>query len=360
MPALCSLWLNMCSLWFWLMNKSAKRILVTRNDKLGDVILATPVFLSLRLSFPDAYIAALVSPAGYEVVKDNPHLNDILVDDKQGKNRGLWGLRQLVAEVQNRYFDTALILFSDWRISQVCLLAGIPQRIGPATKLAQLLYTRQVKQRRSKSIRHEARYNLDLAEEIGATPVCKTEVYTSPEAKAEVAQFFDKLGFDSKKPLVGIHPGGGGSSRTWSVERYAELANELTDKTKAAIFITHGLGEEETVERLSLNLKIPPYRYSGDYGIQVLAEIIKRFNVFISANTGPMHLAAAVGAPSVSLFSPLTVCRPQRWGPLGNKNIVLLPELPECKDCRPDKCANPDCLDLISAEQVLEATLKLL
>lgn len=337
-----------------------RRILVTRNDKLGDVILATPVFLSLRRSFPDAYIAALVSPAGYEVVKDNPHLDEVLVDDEQGKHQGLWGFRQLVAEVQNRQFDTALILFSDWRMGQLCLLAGIPQRIGPATKPAQLLYTRRIRQRRSESIRHEARYNLDLAEDIGAAPVCRTEVYTSFEAKQAAEQFINKLRVSSKKPLIGIHPGGGGSSRTWSVTRYAELANGLTDELGAAIFITHGPGEEEMLERLSSDLKIPPYRYPGDYSIQVLAEIIKHFDVFISTNTGPMHLAAAVGTSSVSLFSPLIVCRPQRWGPIGNKNIVLMPELPECKDCRPDKCANPDCLDLIPAKQVMEAAVKLL
>jgi ADP-heptose:LPS heptosyltransferase len=336
------------------------RILVTRNDKLGDVVLATPVFLSLRRSFPKAYIAALVGPAGYEVVRDNPRLDEILVDDERGKHRGWPGFKLLVEEIRQRQFDAALILFSDWRMGALCRLAGIPERIGPASKLAQVFYTRRILQHRSRSTRHEADYNLELAEVLGATPVRTLEVWTSSEVEQEAERFFNELRLPSRQPLIGIHPGGGGSSKPWSVERYAQLADGLADKLGAAVFITHGPGEEEMVEQLASSLKAPPYRYPGSYGIQLLAELIKRFKVFISSNTGPMHLAAAVGTPTVSLFSPLIVCRPQRWGPIGNKHIVLAPDLPACKKCRPHKCGHPECLDLIPAERVLEAAANLL
>jgi ADP-heptose:LPS heptosyltransferase len=337
-----------------------ERILVTRNDKLGDVVLATPVFLSLRRSFPQAHIAALVSPAGYEAVRDNPHLSEVVVDDERGENRGWPGFLKLVERVKQKRFDTALILFSDWRMGCLSLMAGIPRRIGPASKPAQIFYTKRIRQHRSRSIRHEAEYNLELAQVLGAEPVLKTEVWTSAGVKEEAERFFEKLGLDPQQPLIGIHPGSGGSSRNWSIEHFAKLANSVVDKLGASIFITHGPGEEQLVERLVSSLRVPPYRYPGNYGIQLLAEIIKRFKVFVSSNTGPMHLAAAVGTPSVSLFSPLIVCRPRRWGPIGNKHIVLIPELPECRRCRPDKCNHPDCQDLISAEQVFEAVIKLL
>ncbi len=342
------------------MNKSTKRILVTRNDKLGDVVVSTPVFLSLRHSFPDAHIAALVSPAGFEAVKDNPRLNEVLVDDKQGEHRARRGFKQLVAEVKKRNFDSALILFSDWRMGRLCMLAGIPERIGPASKLAQLFYTRRIRQRRSRSIKHEADYNLELAGELGAVIVRKTELWTSAFVKQKAEQFFNKLNLDPKQPIVGIHPGGGGSSRNWSVEKYAELANELTDKLGVTVFITNGPGEEELVERLADMLTAPAYSYPNHYGIQFLAELIKRFKVFVSANTGPMHIAAAVGTPSVSFFSPLIVTRPKRWGPIGNSNIVLSPELPECKNCRPQNCGHADCLESIPITEALAAVKKLL
>ncbi len=336
------------------------RILVTRNDKLGDVIVSTPVFLSLRQSFPNAHIAALVSLAGFEVLKDNPHLNEVLVDDTQGEHQGRRGFKQLVAEVKQRNFDSAIILFSDWRMGQLCMMAGIPKRICPASKLAQLLYTKRIRQRRSKSIKHEADYNLELAAELGASIIRKTELWTPDFVKQRAQQFFDKLDIDPKAPIIGIHPGGGGSSRNWSIKRYAELGNELIDKLGATIFVTNGPGEEELVTQLADSLKTPAYRYPNHYGVQFLAELIKRFNICVSANTGPMHIAAAVGTPTVSLFSPLIVTRPQRWGPIGNKHVVLSPKLPECKNCRPKHCGHADCLELIPISEVLAAINKLL
>jgi ADP-heptose:LPS heptosyltransferase len=221
------------------------RILVTRNDKLGDVILATPVFLSLRRSFPKAYIAALVSPAGYEVLKDNPHLDEVLVDDARGEHRGWPGFLKLVEAVKQRHFDTVLVLFSDWRMGCLSRLAKIPQRIGPASKPAQIFYNRRLRQSRSRSIRHEADYNLELAQMLGAHAIRQAEVWTSPEAKQQAERFFHEQGIDFSRPLIGIHPGCGGSSRNWSINRYAELADSLMNNPGIGILITHGPQEEE-------------------------------------------------------------------------------------------------------------------
>ncbi len=334
------------------------RILVIRNDKLGDVILATPVFLSLRSAFPKSYIAALVSAAGYGAVKDNPYLNTVIVDDIKGKHAGKTGFLRLAEKIRAEKFDAVLVLFSNWRMGRLCYQAGIPTRIGAASKIAQIFYTKRIYQHRSACLRHEAEYNLELAAVLGAEPILKTQVYTGAEVKKQAALFFDSLKLDAKRPLIGIHPGSGGSAVSWPLDKYIELANLLTTELGAGIFITHGPGEEDKVQYIAKKLNKPPYYYHGNYSIQFMAELIKRFKVFVSSNTGPMHLAAAVGTPCVSLFSPLIATNATRWGPIGNKNKALTPALPECRKCIPDKCIHFNCLDLISAKQVAQAVGK--
>jgi len=330
------------------------RILLTRNDKLGDVILATPVIASLAASVPQAEIWALVRPACKEVVQDNPHLQGVLLDEG-----GAEGFSRLLDQIRSLKFDAALILFSDFRMGLLCCLAGIPRRIGPASKIAQIFYTRRIKQHRSKAERHESDYNLELAQVIGAQPLRRLEVVTSNQVQAEVEDFFNRLPRDRSKLLVGIHPGSGGSDRNWRPERYAEFMQAAVRELGADVLITSGPEDKEILRRVTAKFTDKYFAYPPDHGLQALAEILRHVDVFVSGSTGPMHLAAAVGTPTVSLFSPLWVCRPERWGPLGNPQVTLQPDLPICHKCRPQKCGHPHCVELVSAKQVLDAVRSL-
>jgi len=327
-----------------------KKVLITRTDRIGDVVLSTPVFISLKKSFPSVSISVLVRPYTKEIVTDNPNLDEVIIYDPEGEHKTIGGLLKLAKEIEKKNFDTALILFLDFKVGLLTYLSKIPKRIGPGTKLAQIFLTDRIKQHRSKVDKHETDYNLELAEILGAKPIRQSEIYIPYEITKRIDNFFSSI----VNPIVGIHPGSGGSARNWKSERYAELANKIIGKTGAAVFVTGGPGEEELLDRIISSIKGKAVKYISYDGIKELAGVIKKFNIMVGPSTGPIHIATAVGTPVVSIYCPIFVCQPKRWGPIGEKDIVLMPDVPFCKKCVFEKCKYYDCMDMISVDRVFE------
>ena len=357
-----------------------KKILVTRTDRIGDVVLSTPVFKSLKNSFPSVSISVLVRPYTKDIVTNNPNIDEVIIYDPEGEHRTISGLLKLAKEIEKRNFDTALILFLDFKVGLLTYLSKISRRIGPGTKLAQIFLTDRIKQYRSKVDRHEADYNLELAEIIGAKPIRQSEIYIPDEITKRVDNFFSELNTQHSTlntPIVGIHPGSGGSARNWKHERYAELANKIIDKIGAVIFVTGGPGEENLVDRIINNIQwkttpfSPPseggdgggykknaFKYISYTGLKELSGVIKRFNVLVGPSTGPIHIATAVGTPVVSIYCPIYVCQPKRWGPIGKNDTAIMPDVPFCERCVFEKCRYYDCMDRISVNKVFEEVEK--
>jgi len=355
-----------------------KKILVTRTDRIGDVVLSTPVFISLKNSFPSISISVLVREYTKDIVTDNPNVDEVIIYDPEGEHKTISGLLKLAKEIEKRNFDTALILFLDFKVGLLTYLSKIPRRIGPGTKLAQIFLTDRIKQHRSKVDKHETDYNLELAEILGAKPVRQSEIYVPDKITKKVNVFFSELlthNLQLITPIVGIHPGSGGSARNWKPERYAELADKIIDKTGAVIFVTGGPGEEELVDRIINSVKIPPlhpplfkggqggvkgkaFKYISYTGLKELSGVIERFNVLIGPSTGPIHIATAVGTPVVSIYCPIYVCQPKRWGPIGKNDIAIMPDVPFCKKCVFEKCKYYDCMDKISVDTVFKEVEK--
>ena len=338
-----------------------KKVLITRTDRIGDVVLSTPVFKSLKNSFPSVSISVLVRPYTKEIVKDNPNVDEVIIYDPEGEHRTIKGLFKLAKEIESRNFDTALILFLDFKVGLLTYLSKIPKRIGPGTKLAQIFLTDRIKQHRSKVDKHETDYNLELAEILGAKPIRQSEIYIPDEITKRIDKYFSSifnLQSSISNPIVGIHPGSGGSARNWRHERYTELANKIIEKTGATVFITGGPAEEKLVDGILNNIKGKAFKYISYTGLKELAGIIKRFNVIVGPSTGPIHIATAVGTPVVSIYCPIFVCQPKRWGPIGKNDIVIVPDVPFCERCVFEDCEYYDCMDRISVDRVFEELTK--
>ncbi len=331
-----------------------KKILITRTDRIGDVVLSTPVFKSIKKSFPSISISVLVREYTKDIVTDNPNVDEVIIYDPEGEHRTIRGLFKLAKEIEKRNFDTALILFLDFKVGLLTYLSKIPRRIGPGTKLAQIFLTDRIKQHRSKVDEHETDYNLELSEILGAKPVRQSEIYIPYEITKRVDNIFSSL----VTPIVGIHPGSGGSARNWKPERYAELADKIIDKTGAAIFVTGSPAEDELLDRLVSIIKGKAFKYISYGGLKELAAVIKRFNVLVGPSTGPIHIATAVGTPVVSIYCPIFVCQPKRWGPIGKNDIAIVPDVPFCERCVFEDCEYYDCMDKISVDTVFKEVVK--
>jgi len=300
-----------------------QRILVVRPDRIGDVILATPLIRALRSTFPDAHIAAMVRPYTKELLLHNPHLNQILIDDPAGDHNGRVGFMQQVRLLRECRFDTALLLLPTQRLAWMLFLAGIRTRVGVGTILYEVLtFMRTVSRNKYVPLRHEADYCLDLGRAIGVeSSDLRTELFLTDFERQNARKVLNS------KPgeiLVGIHPGSGSSAPNWRIERYAELATMLLGNQDIRIVVTGNPQEE----------KFSPFfdgigsnritNLIGRLSLRELMATISQLHVLVSTSTGPMHIAAALRVNTLSMFCPLTACAPQLWGPKGNSATVLV------------------------------------
>ena len=300
-----------------------QRILVVRPDRIGDVILATPLIRALHTTFPAAHIAAMVRPYTQELLLHNPHLNQVLVDDPRGAHNGRTGFLQQVKLLRECRFDTALLLLPTQRLAWMLFLAGIRTRVGVGTILYEVLtFMKTVSRKKYVPLRHEADYCLDLGRAIGVdSQDLSTELFlTDAERQAARRTLHSRPG----ELLVGIHPGSGHSAPNWRIERYAELASILLRNQDVRIVVTGTPQEEEFTPFFD---GIGSNRITNLIGQQSLRELmatISQLHLLVSASTGPMHIAAALNVNTVSMFCPLTACSPQLWGPKGNSAQVLV------------------------------------
>ena len=306
---------------------SQRRILVVRPDRIGDVVLSTPLVRALRKHFPDAHLAELVRPYTAPVLEGNPLLDEIIVDDPDGVHAGPAGFWRQVTALRRRRFDTALMLLPSARHAWMTFLAGIPNRWGSSRKAYHVLTRANVVTRSYTPLRHEAEYCLDLARAIGVPDDgLDVEVFISDEERSAAAAML------GDGPLVGIHPGWGGSAPNWKVDRYVELAgNLLVSRSDVRIVLTGSPPEAHLAEHFA---PLPAERVVDRIGKSNLRETmaaISNLAVLVSASTGTMHLAAALDVPTVSLFCPLDSCSPALWGPLGNAADVILPDEGFCQ-----------------------------
>lgn len=323
------------------------RILVVRTDRIGDVILSTPVFTSIRRARPDWKITALVRPLVAPLLNGHPDIDEVmtLATDEKPSFANTGGLAGTLA---GKRFDIALHLYSDFWISLAAWRAGIATRIGPASKLARIFYTTAVPQSRSKGEGHEADYNLALLAPLGIPPVRTSSIAPVP---ADIV--FPPGLFDPARKNVGVYPGMGGSARNWKPEKYARLIG-LLSREGMNVILVQGAADSEMVAAVESNCAEKPKKYAATR-LMELAALIKKLDCFVAPSTGPLHIATAVGIPAVGIYCPIRVCLPRRWGPIGARDIALMPDVPVCERCTADECRHYDCMDTLPEEAAARA-----
>ncbi len=329
-----------------------KHILVSRTDKIGDLILSLPVFQSLRASFPEARITALVSSYAREVVETHPDVDGVeLVSRADTLPTLVWRFRRLEC-------DAFLALYPRPWIGLAARIARIPTRVGTGYRWWSPFYNKKIYVHRSRCERHESDYNLDLVRALGGTKLRPIPQFAVEAADREAARALLKSkGQASGDRIVAVHPGSKGSALNWSPERYAEAVGKIARWDGVRILVTGGPGEEKVVQRLLAALPArlkPPMTLVDEVGLRPLAAVLKACHCLLSGSTGVMHLAAAVGTPTVSLFGGGPTTSPVRWGPVGNRSLVLKPDALRCPECREGNCHRHDPMDWVSVDRVVQ------
>jgi heptosyltransferase I len=323
------------------------RILIIKPSALGDIVHALPVLALLRSHFPAAHIAWLVSTAFQGIIAGHPHLSDVI--PYRGRNfrevgnspgAVLGEILSLPFHLRRMNFDTVLDLQGLARSAVLTFATGAPRRIGfrEAREAAPLAYTHRVPQRAQG--RHAVERYLDLLEPLGLPrgPV----QFTFPSAPGDADELSDLL--DTGRPFALLVPGTQWDTKKWPASRYLALAG-LIRKELGLTIVAAGTGEEEG---LCARLE-PEVNLAGRLPLRLLPALIRSATVTITNDSGPMHIAAALGRPLVSLFGPTN---PDLTGPYGSPLSVLRLPLP-CAPCHSRSCSHGSCLAWIDEGTVL-------
>ncbi len=338
-----------------------KKILVIRLDRIGDVILSTPVFKALREAYPQGYIAAMVRPYANDVVDGNPYIDEVILYDKDKKCKSALATLGFILRLRKNNFDIAVILHPSNRSHAIAYLAGIPQRVGYNRKLGFLL-TRAVPHTKQLGLRHEVDYNLGLLRYIGIEPSSR-ELCMPIKGASEVRieALFKSAGINDYVRAVVIHPWASCPSKRWSQDGFAWVADRLIERYGVKIIIIAGKDDKEFGDRVSRMISAKHLNLSGEASISDLASIFKRSRLLISNDSGPVHIACAVGAPVVVIFGRAdSGLSSARWGPIGGDDVILQKYI-GCEKCLAHDCDRDfECLAATTKEEVLEAASKLL
>jgi len=336
------------------MATAINNVLLVRTDRLGDVILSTPVATTIKKHFPGCRVSFLARIETRPILESHPHVDEIITaDDPQFA--GVFGFFRLVGILRKKSFDAAILLHPSFALACLVFLARIPQRIGTGYRFYSPLFTHRVFDHRKTAQFHEAEYNLRLLKGIGIENAHVEFHYFLSEHDRQRSQTkLAELGIEAADRPIILHVGSGGSARDWPLANFATLADALNSEEHRQVVLTGGAGETDLVADVINKTRTKPLNLAGRLTLKDLLVLLERAAIFVSNSTGPLHLAVMVGTPVVAFYPPIRVCRPERWGPYGRRDDVLMSQHEECFRCRKTGEKYCACMAAITAQQTLE------
>lgn len=330
-----------------------RKFLLIRTDRIGDVVLTTPVIQTLRSYFPQSHVSFMVHPSTKDILDGNPYLNEIIAYDKESKHKGILKTMLFALFLRRKKFD-AVIIFNPKKSSHwISFLAGIPIRIGYHRKHGFLL-THRMEDKKKEGKISEAFYNERLLSFLHIPASYSRKLYFPLKLQAKQSVYSFLKANHIQRPFVVINISSGCPSKTWPLQNFALLC-DLIDKRLKLTIIT--IGKKEECEHVKHLCKAPLVSIAESFTLSQLGALFKEAQLHISSDTGPMHIASAVGTPVISIFGrTLPGLGPLRWQPLKGNNTILQKNI-GCHPCLADRCKIEfDCLKATKVEEVFRAT----
>lgn len=327
-----------------------KRIIISRTDAIGDVILTLPVCGLIKKYFPDAKIIFLGRTYTRAVINCCEFVDEFLNADELLKLND----NEAIAKLNGLNADTLIHIFPDKKIARLAKKAKIKNRIGTTNRLFHWgNVNKLVKLSRKNSALHEAQLNCKLISPLGITIVPSLQELAGfmGFTKIPLSDNSYSSQIDPEKINVILHPKSNASAREWSLKNYEALIS-LLPKEKYKIFIS-GTGKEKII--LSDWIKTLPAHVvdvTGKFSLEEFISFISKADFLVAASTGPLHIAAAIGIGAIGIYPPIKPMHPGRWQPVGKKAKYVCADK-VCNDCRnaPQQCL---CMDKISAAEVVK------
>ena len=333
-----------------LSDKNIRRILIRGVNWIGDTIITLPAIEGIRKVFPEARFAVLTRPNLSPIFKHCSFVDEIIsYPEERGIDLILKEIT-LVHDISQKKFDLAVILPRSFRSALIPYLARIPFRIGYNTCQRGAFLTHRLEEVEEVLTCHQVEYYYHIARLLGVTQRWETPEWLLDREDHDWANsFLNNEGIDENHLLIGINPGSTyGSAKCWFAERYLELAHRLTRNANAKIILIGGEDNGWLIDHIAANLDGQIIKAVGKDLLR-LAALVKRCHLFISNDTGPMHIAAAVGTPVVAIFGSTN---PVTTSPLGEGHCIVRKEV-DCSPCLERECSGDHrCMGLITVDEV--------
>lgn len=347
--------------------RDARNILVVRLDNLGDVLMTTPAIQAIKQTSPDARITLLSSRSGAAIARHVPALDNVIVYDApwvKGASHGNLSDRRMMSALGRENFDAAVIFTvctqSALPAALLCRLVGIPLRLAYSRENPHDLLTDWVPDQEvcNDGMRHEVVRQLDLVRSVGFHASSERLVFRYAASDVlSMRRKFVGAGGDLMRPYIVVHPGATSASRRYPAERFGQAAERICRDTGCQAVFSGGHDEQALVARASSQMHEPAISLAGQLTLGELAALIASAQVTVCNNSGPAHMAAALGTPVVVLYA---LTHPQHT-PWRAKARVLNNDVP-CRNCLKNVCPerHHDCLLKVDADDVADAAMDLI
>ena len=329
-------------------------ILIVKLSAIGDVIHTLPSLAALRHLYPDTHITWVVEEAAADIVKNHPYLNAVIVSRRKSWPKDilnnkflkpLFNMRSLIKEVRQRPYDLVIDFHGLFKSSIIVLLSSGKRKLGynSLQELSGLFLTEKIPEDMNK---HAVDRYLDLPRYLGAK-IDKAEFVLpqNKDAEVKVQTLMSKHNLRGGE-FIAINPIAYWETKLWYDNNFAILADLIKNNLQMDVVFT---GSEKTIiEEITSKTKTKTINLGGQTTLLDLAYLYKKARFLITTDSGPMHMAAAVGTPVIALFGPTD---PVRTGPYGENHTIVRTEMP-CSPCLLKKCPTRKCMQDISPEQV--------
>ncbi len=336
------------------------RIVVRAPNWLGDVVMSVAALRELRRLFPRAHITVVARPGTAKVFEDADFIDEVIAYDRTGL-RSAW---QQARDWKIRGFDLALLFQNAFEAALIAFLARIPLRFGYGTERRGFLLTHSIETPTWKDERHEVFYYLNLVAELESLLLgSKTEVEpdyqlaVSLDRKQRGTEILSKHGVAIGEPLVLLCPGSVNSrAKRWPAERYAELADRLSE-SKVNVALIGSPGELDVSQKVLEHCRHAPVLLTGKTSVRDLTSLISIADALVTNDTGPAHIGAALGTPTLVIFGPTNPLTTRPFGPAG----AIIRHPPDCAPCMLRDCPiDHRCMTAITAEEVFAEAQQLM
>ncbi len=333
--------------------KMYQKILVRAPNWIGDAVMAIPTLSALRARFPESRITLLAKPQVAALFEHHPVIDRLWVYESPGRHAGWMGLWRLVRSIREGEFDLAFLLQNAFEAALVTAAAGIPERIGYAADGRRFLLTSALDKKSAPLHQREA--YLHLMQLVGSEGRFERSPYLviTEKERQSAADLLAAEGIDRWEPVIGLNPGAAyGSSKRWDPARFAAAADQLLERYPAKVVISGGPAEIAIAEEVRRKMRHPAVIVAGKTTVRMMMALIARCRLFITNDSGPMHIASALGSPVVAVFGPTN---PDATSPAGADDLIVRNKV-DCAPCTYRECPiDHRCMSGVSVEAVVAA-----